>query len=95
MTGSDILVRSLAEEGVEHVFGYPGGSVLYIYDAIYKQDKFKHILGPGMNRLPFMPPTLMQEVPEKSVLHWSLRDQESQMPLQVLQLLTWIPFRSY
>lgn len=44
MTGSDILVRSLAEEGVEHVFGYPGGSVLYIYDAIYKQDKFKHIL---------------------------------------------------
>ena len=44
MTGSDILVRSLAEEGVEHVFGYPGGAVLYIYDAIYKQDKFKHIL---------------------------------------------------
>lgn len=44
MTGSDILVRSLADEGVEHVFGYPGGSVLYIYDAIYKQDKFKHIL---------------------------------------------------
>lgn len=33
MTGSDILVRSLAEEGVEHVFGYPGGSVLYIYDS--------------------------------------------------------------
>lgn len=44
MTGSDILVRSLAKEGVEHVFGYPGGAVLYIYDAIYKQDKFKHIL---------------------------------------------------
>ena len=44
MTGSDIHVRSLAEEGVEHVFGYPGGAVLYIYDAIYKQDKFKHIL---------------------------------------------------
>lgn len=44
MTGSEILVRCLAEEGVEHVFGYPGGAVLYIYDAIYKQDKFKHIL---------------------------------------------------
>ena len=44
MTGCDILVRSLADEGVEHVFGYPGGSVLYIYDAIYKQDKFKHVL---------------------------------------------------
>jgi len=44
MTGAEILVRCLADEGVEHVFGYPGGAVLYIYDAIYKQDKFKHIL---------------------------------------------------
>ena len=44
MIGADILVRCLADEGVEHVFGYPGGAVLYIYDAIYKQDKFKHIL---------------------------------------------------
>jgi acetolactate synthase-1/2/3 large subunit len=44
LTGAEILVRSLAEEGVEHVFGYPGGAVLYIYDAIYKQDKFQHIL---------------------------------------------------
>ncbi len=44
MTGSEILVRCLAEEGVKHVFGYPGGAVLYIYDAIYKQDQFQHIL---------------------------------------------------
>jgi len=44
LNGADILVRCLAEEGVEHVFGYPGGAVLYIYDAIYKQDKFQHVL---------------------------------------------------
>ncbi len=44
LTGAEIVVRSLADEGVEHVFGYPGGSVLYIYDEIFKQDKFKHIL---------------------------------------------------
>ena len=44
LNGSEILVRALAEEGVEYVFGYPGGSVLNIFDAIYKQDKFKHIL---------------------------------------------------
>jgi acetolactate synthase-1/2/3 large subunit len=44
MTGSEILVRCLAQEGVEHVFGYPGGAVLYIYDAIYKQKYFQHIL---------------------------------------------------
>ena len=44
LSGAEIVVRALADEGVEHVFGYPGGSVLYIYDAIYNQDKFKHIL---------------------------------------------------
>ncbi|AWD32606.1 Acetolactate synthase isozyme 3 large subunit [Candidatus Kinetoplastibacterium sorsogonicusi] len=44
MNGSDILAHCLAEEGVEHVFGYPGGAVLYIYDAIFKQKKFEHIL---------------------------------------------------
>lgn len=44
MNGADIVVNCIAEEGVEHVFGYPGGAVLYIYDAIYKQNKFKHIL---------------------------------------------------
>jgi len=44
MTGAEIVVQCLAEEGVEHVFGYPGGAVLYIYDAIFKQDKFQHIL---------------------------------------------------
>ncbi|MCA3148662.1 MAG: acetolactate synthase 3 catalytic subunit [Burkholderiales bacterium] len=44
LTGAEIVCRCLAEEGVEHVFGYPGGAVLYIYDEIFKQDKFQHIL---------------------------------------------------
>ena len=44
ITGADIVVRCLAEEGVKHVFGYPGGAVLYIYDAIFQQDKFQHVL---------------------------------------------------
>ena len=44
LNGADIVVRCLIEEGVDHVFGYPGGAVLYIYDAIYKQDKFQHVL---------------------------------------------------
>ncbi|MBU4610573.1 acetolactate synthase 3 catalytic subunit [Achromobacter sp. GG226] len=44
LNGAEILVRCLADEGVEHVFGYPGGAVLYIYDEIYKQDRFQHIL---------------------------------------------------
>lgn len=44
LNGADIVVRCLAEEGVKHVFGYPGGAVLYIYDAIHKQKDFEHIL---------------------------------------------------
>ena len=44
ITGAEILIRCLHEEGIEHVFGYPGGAVLYIYDEIFKQDKFQHIL---------------------------------------------------
>jgi acetolactate synthase-1/2/3 large subunit len=44
MMGADILMNALVAEGVEHVFGYPGGVVLHIYDAIFKQDKLQHIL---------------------------------------------------
>ncbi|MEX2164196.1 MAG: acetolactate synthase 3 large subunit [Sulfuricaulis sp.] len=44
LTGADIFVRCLADESVEYVFGYPGGAALHIYDALYKQEKVKHIL---------------------------------------------------
>src|SRR5271154_991985 len=44
LSGAEIVVRCLQEEGVEHVFGYPGGAVLYLYDELFKQDKVKHIL---------------------------------------------------
>ncbi|NOV30836.1 acetolactate synthase 3 large subunit [Methylomonas sp. ZR1] len=44
LSGGHILVQCLKDEGVEFVFGYPGGSVLHIYDAIFHQDEVKHIL---------------------------------------------------
>jgi acetolactate synthase-1/2/3 large subunit len=44
LTGAEIVVRCLAEEGTEFVFGYPGGAVLNIYDEVFKQNKFKHVL---------------------------------------------------
>jgi len=44
LSGAEITVRCLQEEGVEYVFGYPGGAVLFIYDELFKQDKVKHIL---------------------------------------------------
>jgi acetolactate synthase-1/2/3 large subunit len=44
LTGAEIVCRCLEEEGIKHLFGYPGGAVLYIYDEIYKQKAFEHIL---------------------------------------------------
>ena len=44
ITGAEIVIRCLNEEKVKFVFGYPGGAVLHIYDEIYKQNGFKHIL---------------------------------------------------
>ena len=44
VTGSEAVILSLLEEGVDTIFGYPGGAVLHIYDAIFQQDVVKHIL---------------------------------------------------
>jgi acetolactate synthase-1/2/3 large subunit len=44
LSGGEMLVRALHDEGVEMIFGYPGGAVLHIYDAIFTQDKVEHIL---------------------------------------------------
>lgn len=44
ISGAEIVVRTLQELGVEHVFGYPGGAVLFIYDELFKQKKVRHIL---------------------------------------------------
>ncbi len=44
LNGSEILVRCLQAEGVKYLWGYPGGAVLYIYDALYKQDAIEHVL---------------------------------------------------
>ena len=44
LSGGEMLIRALHDEGVDIVFGYPGGAVLHIYDAIFNQDKVEHIL---------------------------------------------------
>ena len=44
LTGAEIIIKALKEQDVEHVFGYPGGAVLPIYDEIFKQNHFQHIL---------------------------------------------------
>ena len=44
LSGAEIIIQYLKDEGVEFIFGYPGGAVLHIYDALYAQDDIKHIL---------------------------------------------------
>lgn len=44
LSGGDMLIRALADEGVETIFGYPGGAALHIYDALFRQDRVRHIL---------------------------------------------------
>lgn len=44
LSGGDMLVRALHESGVEYIYGYPGGSLLHVYDAVYKQSAVKHVL---------------------------------------------------
>lgn len=44
LSGGEMLIRALADEGVEFLFGYPGGAVLHIYDALFQQERVKHIL---------------------------------------------------
>ena len=43
-TGAEIVLKSLLDQGVEVIFGYPGGAVLPIYDSLFKQNSIKHIL---------------------------------------------------
>ena len=44
LAGNDILIQSLIKEGVEYIFGYPGGAALHIYDSIFNQNEMEHIL---------------------------------------------------
>src|SRR5271156_2577422 len=45
MSGADIVIKALVDQGVESIFGYPGGAVLPIYDALFAQNRLRHILG--------------------------------------------------
>ena len=44
MTGAEIVIQALRDNGVEHIFGYPGGAVLPIYDELFQQEEITHVL---------------------------------------------------
>ena len=65
LTGSEIIIECLKEQGVDTVFGYPGGTILNVYDALYKHsDEIHHVLT-LMSRVLPMPLTDMPVRPEK------------------------------
>src|SRR5437870_12233518 len=54
VSGADVLVRRLREHGVRHVFGYPGGQMTPVYDALYRDGKIRHILARDEQAAAFM-----------------------------------------
>ena len=93
LTGAEIIVECLKEQGVDTVFGYPGGAILNVYDALYEyKDQITHVLTSHEREHP-MQQTDTQEQPVKSVCVWRHPVRELQTWLRVLQRLTWIPFR--
>lgn len=65
LNGSEIILECLKEQGVNTIFGYPGGTILNVYDAIYKYgDQFRHVLTSHEQGLP-MRQTVMPGPPER------------------------------
>ncbi len=62
MTGAQIVIQALKDQGVDTVFGYPGGAVLPIYDEIFQQNDIRHILV-RHELAPRMPPRVMRARP--------------------------------
>ena len=90
LTGSEIICECLIEQGVDTVFGYPGGTILNVYDALYRyQDKINHVLT-SHDKVLLMPLMVMQEQQEKLVFVWLLQDQGQQTLLLELRRLIWI-----
>ena len=93
LTGAEIVIECLKEQGVDTVFGYPGGAILNIYDALYKhKDEITHILTSHEQGASHAADGYARAT-GKSVCVWRHPVRELQTWLRVLQRLTWIPFR--
>ena len=70
MTGAEMVIQALADQGVEHIFGYPGGAVLPIYDALFQQDEGPATSWCATSRARCMPPKAMRARPARSAACW-------------------------
>ena len=92
-TGAEIVIECLKEQGVDVVFGYPGGSILNVYDALYKHsDEIFHVLT-SHEQVLHMQQMAMRVQPEKSVCVWRPAVPARRIWLPALRPRTWIPFR--
>lgn len=89
LTGSQIVIECLKEQGVDTVFGYPGGTILNIYDELYRHPEIHHILTSHEQVLP-MRQTGMRVRPEKQAYVWQQAALVRQILSLELQLPTWI-----
>ena len=89
LSGSDIIVECLLEQGADTIFGYPGGAVLNIYDSLYKySDKIRHVIT-CHEQAPAMRPTATHAPPVRPVSCLLLPDPALPTSLRVLRQLTW------
>jgi acetolactate synthase-1/2/3 large subunit len=70
MTGAEMVMQALQDNGVEHIFGYPGGAVLPIYDEIFQQEDVEHILVRHEQGAGHMPPKAMPAPPASPAWCW-------------------------
>lgn len=93
LTGAEIVIECLKEQGVDTVFGYPGGAILNVYDELYKHsDEITHILT-SHEQEQHMRQMDMQELPAKWEYALQPVDRERPTWLPVSQPLIWILFR--
>ena len=88
LRGAEILIKALQAENVKYIWGYPGGAVLHIYDAFYKQDTIQHVLVRHEQAL-CTRPTDMRAPPATWAWRWSHLAQASPMPLLASPRPTW------
>ena len=91
LSGGDMLIRALHDEGVDLIFGYPGGAALHIYDAIFNQDKVEHILVRHEQAATHAADGYASQL-ANPVSCSSLPVRELPMLLPVLRRPIWIPF---
>lgn len=94
LTGSQVIIECLKEQGVDTVFGYPGGAILNVYDELYKHPEIKHVLTSHEQGASHAADGYARSTGKCWRLFWLQADRGRQIWLQEFRQHTWIRFRS-